>query len=330
MDLYIVSSPLHLFLTLMSREDHSNSLCILIDEENKLDKYHSLIDKVFKYSFYVNFRYKRISKYLRFSQYTRYLFKDFRFLRKKGTNKTVKNVYLFNDHFFGAQVYLQLMHSANVYFIEDGSCVYNQWVFKNNYTREIFYRILFGKGIQQIKVMGTHPRIESRFLLYPDKARKELQDKKNVQFTPSYNPMLASKKMLKIFDYSLTLDNRKRILFVLSRLNTYHEFEWVNNQIGYFNEHGYTCYVKSHPLSALVKNIRSEDAIYLRNDLPVEIIASYIQFDKIYGPPSSALYTIKFLFPKCKVICLSNMDAKLSPDFTKMLLSIGVENRRIS
>ena len=94
MNLYIVSSPLHIFLTLLNQKDHSSSLCILIDEENKLGKYYSLISQVFKHSVYINFRYNRISKYFRFSKYTRCLFKDFRFLKDKAIRDKVENIHI--------------------------------------------------------------------------------------------------------------------------------------------------------------------------------------------------------------------------------------------
>ena len=113
---------------------------------------------------------------------------------------------------------------------------------------------------------------ENRLLLYPSKARIELQGKKIFNLSLIAINISRSKKMLSIFNYSLAFENSKRALFVLSRLDTYGEMGWIDKKIEHFIESGYTCYVKLHPLTFVINNLGSDKIIYLRNDLPVEII----------------------------------------------------------
>jgi hypothetical protein len=329
MNLYIVSSPLHIFLTLLHKKNHSNSFCILIDEENKLKNYYTLISQSFEKSLYIGFPKKRLSKYLKFSLFTKRIFPEYKLFLKIFADIKYDNIYLFNDHFIGTQVFINSLNSKKVVFIEDGSTVYNQWIFKKNYARQIFYKIMFGDNVVQVGVMGTHPSIQARLVLYPNNVREELQDNKTSQFIVRSDVKKISEIMLETLGYHQEIVKNKKALFILSRLNTYCEIEWINAKIKEFSSDNIKCYLKYHPLSDEAVSPINPDTKYLKSDLPVEIIASILDFEVIIGPPSSSLYIVKFLFPNTRVICLSDKKNLLSRKFIKMLTQIGVENLKV-
>ena len=152
---------MHMILALLNNKNPADSICIIIDEENKLYKYQEILKSLFKEVFYINFPRGRFSKYYQFSLYTHFSNKHYSKIKQIFRYK-IENIFIFNDYFFGSQLIMKKFPQAKVTYIEDGSSVYNQWIFETNIWRKLFYLIMFGRSVYCLKLLGTHPRINRR------------------------------------------------------------------------------------------------------------------------------------------------------------------------
>lgn len=346
MNLFIISSPYHLLLALNKSNYSKTDYCILIDEENKLSNYKKVIENSFQKSWYVTFPKGRIDKYLQFNQISLIFKFKIRRIIDIVNSDSINEIYINNDHFFGCQILVNKIKCNSVSYIEDGASLYNQWTYRdslllNTYSknkiliflskkfpkiidkfffliRKYFYIFLFGDNVKQISFMGTAFNYKKMFALYPDFVRTDLK-KKVLQFESSKDINLNFINLSKIFKLNNIKKDFKYVVFVLTRLSEDQNEKWIERLVLENSIPKKNILIKPHPLAIYDMNNIKENYMFASNDIPIELLSSIINISHIYGPPSTALYSIKFFNPAINVTCIIKNEKMRNSTLVKML-----------
>ena len=356
MNLYIISSPYHLLLALAKADDAKSDFCILIDEENKLANYRIIIEESFKKSWYLDFPKGRLDKYLKFNQLNLWLPSELKKIINFLNAECLNEIFLNNDHFFGAQVLANRINSRSVSYIEDGSIMYNQWIFKHSiflYTyskkpfitflaknfpfyidkisfffRALLYILLFGRNAKQIHLMGTAFDYKDRYVLFPEYVRYEMMNKTTQYLTSKVNKLefkqFKNLPNLRSFK-KIVVKKSSYILFILTRLADEESEKWINNIIKKNNLPPNRVLIKTHPLSIDKLDQFQNKYTLVPDEIPLEIIPTIVDITDIYGPPSTALYSIKFFYPNIEVFCIIKDHQMKSSSLVGMLKKCHVK-----
>lgn len=329
MDLYIVSSPFQLFLAIGISEEGSKDICILIDEGNILSDYRQVAERHFGDVFYLDFPFGRLSKYLQFNwlaiSFAGRVKKLLKALEAKGR---INTVYLGNDHFFGNQIIAACVPCRERVFIEDGSALYNNWTFQSSRLRRLFYWLLFGNKAKQIEHMGTAFDYAKRLLLFPELVRPELKSQVNESYEAKHPSKIIAEMFsglpdVKLLEESISKENVA--VFLLSRLDTYAESNWFEKRLDIFDTGSRRILVKEHPMSLRTKNNRIDHLTKIPSLISAELLPGLLNMDMLIGPPTSALYSIRFFFPDIRVVCVVENETAAGTRFVKMLAQTGID-----
>lgn len=356
MNLYIISSPYHLLLALAKTDDAKSDFCILIDEDSKLDNYRIIIEESFKKSWYIDFPKGRLDKYLKFNQLNLWFPSELKDIINFLNAECLNEIFLNNDHFFGAQVLANRIKSRSLSYIEDGSIMYNQWIFKysnflNTYSkkpfviflakklpffidkisfffRSLLYILLFGRNAKQIELMGTAFDYKDRYVLFPEYVRYEMVNK-TTQYLTSKESNLEFKQfknLPNLANFKKSIINKSGyVLFILTRLADKESENWIDNVIKKNKVPRHKVLIKQHPLSLNKLNHLQNEYTFIPDEIPLEIIPTIANINVIYGPPSTALYSIKFFYPNVEVFCIINNYQMMTSFFVDMLKKCHVK-----
>lgn len=329
MNIYIVLTPYHLFLSLIHAERKEDDLVVLIDDNGQLGKYEIVGSKLFCFFIYINrssVMNKYLSRQLLFNAGNKISLDDIVLIAR---NRECDKVFAFNDANAAAQYLLRkikLFTSCKVCYIEDGAAPYNNHNIKWSFMHKVKCWIAYGLRYEFVSVLGTSKLIDGSLFLYPELVRIENKIKPFSEFNIDINCNYKINELADLLDLVEYFQFKKTVsvLFLLPReFNNNHKLSGlICDYIIKLNSFGVEVFVKHHPLDKYFFDFPI-DCKVISSFVPAEIIPSkYSNLKVVFGFDTTSLMAVKKIYPDI-ISCNIKLDNNKN-SYHDVMVSSGV------
>lgn len=305
MNVFIATTPYHLFLTLCFQEYKAPDLIILLDDTYALHRYAALAGSL-------NFVYVpsgeqvegKLRRLLRLNRWTDTAYKRLIDHAIDATGDTINSVYVFNDSPPTVQYIIERStHRRQVIpvrHIEDGTAAYNNHTLPRRIFPTFLKRIFYGTWFSTHEKIGGHPKVLENILLFPKEANAFYRKKKCLQYKSKPNVAVATTPIRKIFEDegNLFCEGMNNLLLMPRSANSAAAY------LSKFELSQKNTMLKLHPLDGPKASEAIQLGISILNPaIPSEIvISSACALERVYTScNTSALACIHF-FPRIRLI----------------------------
>jgi len=306
-NIFTASTPLNAVLSAaIARNNDEDNFLFLIDQETHLkDKnlslFKTLENTIFKKVILISTRKKGYFSFI-----------NKRLAIKKLSIETKKikpsKLWIFNDRRIENQylIDIAIQNNSEVIYADDGLYSYKIRRWSKNYILFILRKIIYGRWIKQVELIGIADYINKTALLYPKYSIEKLREKENINI--SKNNFKHVVRKLWDFDCKTIEENSVLMLLPHSSALSEDESEIFKRLIEKHTNNNEAVYIKIHPRDNKLP-IKSTKVKVLDGSIPVERYLIDAKFSTLYSGLSTVIITAHWLGLR-NVKCYSTKDIR--------------------